>query len=160
MGGDDPMQEKQQFQILAVVLVVSYTALAAALYFVHTPHVRLGLGLLAVLPMLLSSVRLSVIEHALKYVQPHRYPRRFWRLRECVDDVLGEIRRLNRIAVDVQQGVRAQEEASEMMDEIEERLIGLIGDIRASAGEESPAPPEAVRAQSGPPMGQPLPGSA
>lgn len=132
------MSEKREFQLLTVVLVGSYSVLAGVLYFTNAPHTRLGLGLLAVLPMLLSTVRLGVVEHALKFVAPNRYPRRFWRLRECVDELLGEIRRLNRIAVDVRNGVRAQEEAGEMMDEIEERLVSLIGDIRATAGEVGP----------------------
>lgn len=133
------MHSKREMYALAAVLVTSYTALAFVLFFVNAPQVRAGVGLLLVLPLMLSGARMGLVEEAMKHLTPARYPRRFLRLRSHVEVLLGEIRRLNGIAVDARQGVRDQAEANTMMDAIERRLITLIAEIRASAGEPDPS---------------------
>jgi hypothetical protein len=51
--------------------------------------------------------------------------------------LLAEIRRLNWIAVDVERGFRTRDRALREMDAIEERLRGLIAEIRGTAGQMS-----------------------
>lgn len=149
------MQTKREMYALTMVLVSSYTALALVLYFVSAPPTRAVVGLLLIVPLMLSGARMGFVEEAMKHVNPARYPRRFLRLRSMVEKLLGEIRRLNAIAVDARQGVREQAEANEAMDAIEQRLVALIAEIRASAGEPDPSVIAMERGEDGAPKAPP-----
>ena len=132
------MQTRKLSYILAATVLAAIIAHGYLVYFVDVTQLRLSLAWLTLTPIVLGGARLGVAEHTLRLVNPARYPRRFVRLRGRVEELLGEIRRLNWIALDARRGVREQGEAVEMMDAIEERLIALIGEIRASAGVERP----------------------
>lgn len=133
------MRKPVQAFMLAIILVVAIVLDAVVLHFVADPVTRLTFGLLVLVPIVWAGSRLGVVELAWDLMHPPRYPRRFVRLRARVEELLGEIRRLNGIAVDAARGVREQHAALAIMDGIEERLRELIGEIRSAAGVEAEA---------------------
>ena len=132
------MQNQGQLYALTTVVIGAAVALGFIVYFVDPQHLRVGLAWLMLVPIVLGGARLGVAEHALRFLNPTRSARRFLPLRGHVEDLLEQIRRVNGVAVDARCGIRAQAEASEMMDSIEERLMALVGEIRTAAGVEGP----------------------
>ncbi len=60
--------------------------------------------------------------------------RRYHRLRGAVSVFIDEVKRLNWLAVDASRGLREETKVQGEMDAIEDRLHGLVGEIRAAAG--------------------------
>ena len=68
----------------------------------------------------------------------------FRELRSQVVLLLEQVRRLNWIAVDAERGFRNQDEATREMDDIEDKIRGIITDVRRAAGRPT-VEPEAER---------------
>lgn len=123
-------------------LVVAVIAWAAAVYLLRGPVARTAVGLLLLWPIMVMYNRLSGVDVSLprdRWVPSKRFhKRRFLRLRERVDRLLDEVRRLNRLAVDAERGFRSRDAAGKQMQAIEARMGELLDEIRESAGIEAP----------------------
>ncbi len=119
------------------ILSAAVIANAAVLYFLSDSILRLSLGLLLLGLIVCASARLGVVELLSRLPGDKVYKRRFVMLRSLVRQLLGEIRRLNWMAVDAARGFRSPEAAVREMDLIEQRLKELIHQIRSSAGRPS-----------------------
>lgn len=131
----------------SVVLIVALVADVLVLLFLEDPTARLSLGLLLLAPIVWASARVGVVE-LLTQTQPDQvHKRRFTRLRNQVQQLLDEIRRLNWMAVDAERGFRSRETAIREMDAIEVRLKELIEHIRETAGHMTPESEESPAAE-------------
>ncbi len=121
-----------------IILAVALIANILVLLLVGDPAARLALGLLLLAPIVWASARLGVVE-LLTESQPDRvHKRRFTQLRNQVQQLLDEIRRMNWMAVDAERGFRSRETAIKEMDAIEVRLREIIQHIRTTAGQMTP----------------------
>ena len=108
---------------------------AAVLYFVENPGQRLALGMALLLPIVWMIARTRVVEAISKLPIVIRR-RQYSEMRKHVVLFMDEVKRLNWMAVDADRGFRSQDEATNEMDAIEKRLLGLVSEIRATAGRE------------------------
>lgn len=131
------MQRQTQIFVLIGILVVAVSALAAVLFFGTTPILRLGIGLLLLVPILWAGNRLGIVEHATDLLNVARAPRRYDKLRSHVRTLLREIKRLNWTAVDAERGHSDPDATRREMDAIENRLKQIVGQLRSAAGEAS-----------------------
>jgi hypothetical protein len=121
---------------LEVILLIAFiVAEGAVLYYLEDPAARLSIGILLLAPMIWLSSRLGLADLASQSPSARIHKRRFTRLRGQVQQLLDEIRRLNWMAVDAERGFRSQDQALREMDLIEDRLKGLIQEIRSTAGQ-------------------------
>lgn len=120
-----------------IVLVAALIGEALVLYFAADPLLRLVVGLLLLAIIVWASARIGVADILSQSPPETIHKRRFGLLRAQVQQLLAEIRRLNWIAVDVERGFRTRDRALRDMDTIEERLRGLIAEIRSTAGQMS-----------------------
>jgi hypothetical protein len=99
------------------------------------PTRRLGLGLLLLAVAIFAAERLRVVELLAASMRGRsgEERRRHWKLRATFDRLLGEVRRLSGLAMDTERGFRDRDRALQEMDGIEQRLAGLIKEIRAIA---------------------------
>jgi hypothetical protein len=122
-----------------VLLGVLFAALlleGAVLYFMEDRTTRLyvGLGLFLLVGWMLASPQMEeVIREMPERIRQRKYPR----MRQQVQLLLAEVRRLNWMAVDGHRGFRNRDEAVAEMDAIEERMKDLVRNIRLEAGVES-----------------------
>ena len=133
--------------VLLGVLSITLLMEAAVLYFMEDQTVRLyvGLALFVLIGWMLSSAQVAeVIGDLPERIRPRRYPR----MRAQVMLLLAEVRRLNWLAVDGNRQFRNSAEVVSEMDAIEERMKGLVSEIRREAGvvshepDPGPAPDE------------------
>ena len=117
-----------------IALLAALTGEALVLYFAADPLLRLIVGLLLLAVIVWASARIGVVDILGQSPPDTIHKRRFGLLRAQVQQLLAEIRRLNWIAVDVERGFRTRDRALSEMDTIEERLRGLIAEIRGTAG--------------------------
>jgi len=117
-----------------IALLAALTGEALVLYFAADPLLRLIVGLLLLALIVWASARIGVVDILGQLPPDTIHKRRFGLLRAQVQQLLAEIRRLNWIAVDVERGFRTRDRALSEMDTIEERLRGLIAEIRGTAG--------------------------
>lgn len=120
-----------------IVLVAALIGEALVLYFAADPLLRLVVGLLLLAIIVWASARIGVADILSQSPPETIHKRRFGLLRAQVQQLLAEIRRLNWIAVDIERGFRTRDRALRDMDTIEERLRGLIAEIRSTAGQMS-----------------------
>jgi len=120
-----------------ITLLAAVTGEALVLYFGTDPLLRLIVGLLLLALIVWASARVGLVEILGQSPPETIHKRRFGLLRAQVQQLLAEIRRLNWIAVDVERGFRTRDRALHEMDTIEERLRGLIAEIRSTAGQTS-----------------------
>ena len=120
-----------------IVLVAALIGEALVLYFAADPLLRLIVGLLLLAIIVWASSRIGIVDILSQSPTETIHKRRFGLLRAQVQQLLAEIRRLNWIAVDVERGFRTRDRALREMDTIEERLRGLIAEIRSTAGQMS-----------------------
>lgn len=118
---------------LAVILVAAIIAQAAVSLYVHTPSIRLSLGLGLLVVTVWTSAELGIIERLTRRTS-HPLERRFVRLRRETERFLAEVRRMNWLAVDSERGFRDQAEAAREMDGIENRMTEAIQRLRQCAG--------------------------
>lgn len=122
---------------LAAALFAALIGEAVVLYTVATPDTRflVGMGIAAVV-VAVTSVLARALMGGIDEVAPASrfHTRRFIRLRSHVEQFLELVRRLHRIAVDADRGVRDRHSATQEMDAIEERLNRLVREIRDAAG--------------------------
>ena len=125
----------------AIVITIFGVALLLEGIILYVPQdriLRLSLGLLVLLLtiwLIVVLLRGVAVEEAPP--EPPLHQRRFFQLRGRVDQLLGEIRRLNWLVVDTERGVRERDAAMQELDAIEKRLHTLILQIRSAAGRES-----------------------
>jgi hypothetical protein len=74
--------------------------------------------------------------------------RKYGHLRASTDSLLGQVRQMNRIAVEGREGKLAQRHAQAELDRIAAKMRDLVDDIRKTAG--VPTPMEAARAREKP----------
>ncbi|MEP7380442.1 MAG: hypothetical protein ABI910_02080 [Gemmatimonadota bacterium] len=77
---------------------------------------------------------LSESDLALRYERAQAEKRRFHGLRRVTDDVLSHIRYLNKVATSMRAGLLDVEEAAAEIDETEQRLHAIVGQLRNFAG--------------------------
>jgi len=120
-----------------ILLLAAIAGEAFVLYFAADPLLRLIVGLLLLAVIVWASARIGLVDILSQSPPETIHKRRFGLLRTQVQQLLAEIRRLNWIAVDVERGFRTRDRALREMDAIEERLRGLIAEIRGTAGQTS-----------------------
>ena len=131
---------------------------AAILYFFTTPWVRLVLGLGLIVPIVIISSFLGLAE-VLSQVEAIPYRRRrFLALRAHVDRLLAEIKRLNWLVYDQNQGIRQQATINEDIEACRagvEQTLRKVLEVagRADDRAESPGDPPRV------PEGETAPGT-
>lgn len=117
------------------LLAVSLGALAAVIFGIEAPWTRTALALLAAAGagagMYGVRVPLMGIPGG-KGGKGGKERRRNLSLRSSIDELLGELRRMNRIAEDLQRGEMPAERATESLDEVEARVKDLVAEIRSS----------------------------
>ncbi len=122
---------------LAAALGVALAGEAAVLYSFANAETRLllGMGIVAVVVGVTAVLARVTMAQADEVAPASRFhTRRFIRLRSYVEQFLEQVRRLHRIAVDTERGVRDRVSAEEEMDVIEDRLSLLVQEIRSAAG--------------------------
>ncbi|NNF26916.1 MAG: hypothetical protein HKN73_06850 [Gemmatimonadetes bacterium] len=117
-----------------VVLVLAIVAEGYTLYAIPSASARLSLGILLLTPIVWAAGRIELVDYIETHVAVERPIRRFKRLRTQVVQFLGEVKRLNWLAVDLQRGSTDRARLLDEMDAIEERLNGLVSRIREEAG--------------------------
>lgn len=122
---------------LILLLVAAGTVLGVVLFGGTDPFQRLGLGILLLGPIIWASARLGVVERLTRAWGNKRYQRRFLKLRDQVDKLIVEVRRMNWAAFDHRRGLKTPEVAKQELDAIEARLVQIVGKIREAAGEMS-----------------------
>jgi hypothetical protein len=122
--------------LLAIALAVAVIGLGLALYFVDDPATRVGAGLLFLAVIIWVAGRLRVVEMVLDSVRIDSVEerRKHRNLRATVDLLIGDVRRLNGLAIDANRGFRDREAAMKEMESIETHMIDVIKQIRAKAG--------------------------
>lgn len=124
---------------LVALLATALVAEAVVLYAVTGPLPRFVLGMAIAVVAVVLTLSLARRGFGLEdEVAPGSrfHTRRFIRLRSYVEQFLEQVRHLHRLAVDADRGVRDRASADEEMDEIEQRLLTLVRDIRSAAGVE------------------------
>lgn len=117
-----------------VVLVVAILAEGYTLYAVQHPSARLSLGIFLLTPIIWAAARIELVDYVQTQITTERPLRRFNRLRTQVVQFIGEVKRLNWLAVDLQRGASEKARLVAEMDAIEERLNSLVRRIREEAG--------------------------
>ncbi len=123
-------------------LIVTVFLDGAILFSLSTPWMRLLLGMLLLVPIVLISSHLGLAEWFASLVATKGRPRRFPVLRTKVVALLEEIKRLNWLVVDLDRGIRSPETVTADIKMCEQRMEGLLSEIRRTAGQstvESPA---------------------
>jgi hypothetical protein len=104
---------------------------------VPEPAFRALLSVLAIVPLLYVTVRVALgSERQLAHER-----RRYMKLRETTDEFIMHVRNLNRITV-IAKGESPPDDAEKMIDDIIERMHGLVDRMRDAAGQESIVIPE------------------
>lgn len=78
--------------------------------------------------------QLSQAELGLRFQRAQADKRRFHGLRQITEDVLTNIRHLNKVATSMRAGLLDVEEAATEIDETEHRLHDMVGQLRHFAG--------------------------
>ncbi|UCC72232.1 MAG: hypothetical protein JSV86_17985 [Gemmatimonadota bacterium] len=97
---------------------------------VPEPAFRALLSVLAVVPLLYVSVRVALGSE--RQVAQER--RKYMKLRNVTDEFIMHVRNLNRITV-IAKGEDPPDDAEAMVDDIVERMHGLVERMRQAAGE-------------------------
>ncbi|MGH7545238.1 MAG: hypothetical protein ACREKI_03555 [Gemmatimonadota bacterium] len=116
---------------------LSLATLAVVSVAVTPSWLRLLLSLAAVLPGYAGALFLWHTPSARRKAASQT--RRFFALRSTTDRFLEEVRRLNALRVDVHTGQKSPREARPELVEIEQRMGGLIAEMREVAGQVTPA---------------------
>ena len=104
---------------------------------VPEPGFRALLSVLAIVPLLYVTVRVALgSERQLAHER-----RRYMKLRNVTDEFIMHVRNLNRITV-ISKGDSPPEDADSMIDDIIDRMHGLVDRMRDAAGQESIVIPE------------------
>ena len=122
------------------VLIVGVLLDAVVLYYPVDPTPRLIIGLLLIPIILWAALRLEVDGMLAPENRWASRGRVFRELRSQVVLLLEQVRRLNWIAVDAERGFRNPDDAMREMDEIEDEIREIIGDVRRAAGRPSVEP--------------------
>lgn len=119
------------------VAVGGVVALVFVSVAVPEPAFRALLSVLAIVPLLYVTVRVALgSERQLAHER-----RRYMKLRETTDEFIMHVRNLNRITV-IAKGESPPDDAGKMIDDIIERMHGLVDRMRDAAGQESIVIPE------------------
>jgi hypothetical protein len=119
------------------VAAAGVIALVVVAVVVEEPGFRALLSVLAIVPLLYVSVRVALGSE--RQVAHER--RKFVKLRNVTDEFIMHVRNLNRITV-IAKGEDAPEDAAGMVDDIIERMHGLVERMRDAAGQETVYAPE------------------
>ena len=123
--------------IITIIFAIALLLEGVILYVPEDQILRLHLGLLVLVVtvwLIVVLLRRVAVEEAPPEPPLHR--RRYFLLRARVNQLLGDIRRLNWVVVDAERGVREREVAMQDLDAIENRLHTLIVQMRSAAGRE------------------------
>ncbi|MGD2153929.1 MAG: hypothetical protein PVG79_11735 [Gemmatimonadales bacterium] len=104
---------------------------------VPEPAFRALLSVLAIVPLLYVTVRVALGSE--RQVAHER--RRYMKLRNVTDEFIMHVRNLNRITV-IAKGEEPPDDAEGMIDDIIERMHGLVDRMRDAAGQETIVIPE------------------
>jgi len=120
--------------LLNVVLFVSLAAEIFVLYVLTEPGVRVGLGVLPLIPIMWASSRLGIVDRFSRALYERKRTRRYVRLRARVDQLLEEIKRMNWVVVDMERGLCTEEAARGELEASRSRLRKLVDGLPEVAG--------------------------
>ena len=113
------------------VALLGLVALFVVSLRIEEPIQRAILSLASVLPLLYMTFQVTMV--AQKEAAHER--RKYIKLRAAADEFLMHVRNLNRLAI-ISKGDDAPDDADSMMEDVTERMHGLIDRLRDVAGEE------------------------
>ena len=111
---------------------------AAAMYVEIAPWLRVLVAALLLLPIIYGADGLGVAQMLNALPERRIRPRRFGVLRSEVKQLLDLVRRLNWLTVDLERGVRNEDDVKEEIAVAERRLEEILADIRSAAGQSTP----------------------
>jgi hypothetical protein len=133
--------------------------LDAVVIFVFTDAVlRVTLGLLFLLSIIWAADALGIADMISDLPRTKVRHRQYGALRSNVRVLLDVVRRMNWLAVDLERGIRSEDEVEEELDKAYTRMKGIVEEIRGVAGRASTDPevsaqPDLMLDPDGPPQG-------
>ncbi len=123
-----------------VMLVTAFLLDAVVIYVFTDPLARVTVGLLFLLPILWAADALGIADVISDLPRTRLRYRQYGALRSHVRLLLDVVRRLNWLAVDLERGIRSEDEVREEMNQAHDRLKGIVEGIRDTAGRASADP--------------------
>ena len=123
-----------------VVLVIALLLDAVVIYVFTDPLARVTVGLLFLLPILWAADALGIADVVSDLPATRIHRRQYGALRSQVRLLLDVVRRLNWLAVDLERGIRSEDDVREEMNQAYDRLKGIVVGIRDTAGRASAGP--------------------
>ncbi len=120
-----------------VVLVTAFLLDAVVIYVFTDPLARVTVGLLFFLPILWAADALGIADVISDLPATRIHHRQYGALRSHVRLLLDVVRRLNWLAVDLERGIRSEDEVREEMNQAHDRLKGIVEGIRDTVGPEA-----------------------
>ena len=124
--------------LLSGVLLGAVAAEAYVLYALPDPAVRIGLGLLPIVPIMWASSRLGIVDRFARALDERRRARRYVQLRSRTAQLLEEIKRMNWLVVDIQRGFRDEAAGEAELEAIQKRIWEIVEGLPDVAGKEGP----------------------
>jgi Mg2+/Co2+ transporter CorB len=123
-----------------VVLVTAFLLAAVVIYVFTDPLARVTVGLLFLLPILWATDALGIADTISDLPATRIRHRQYGALRSHVRLLLEVVRRLNWLTVDLERGIRSEDDVREEMNQAHDRLKGIVEGIRDTAGQASADP--------------------
>ena len=120
-----------------VVLVTALLLDAVVIYVFIDPLARVTVGLLFLLPILWAADALGIADLVSDLPATRMRHRQYGALRSHVRLLLDVVRRLNWLAVDLERGIRIEDEVRDEMNQAHDRLKGIVEGIRDTVGRAS-----------------------
>ena len=120
-----------------VVLVMALLLDAVVIYVFTDPLARVTVGLLFLLPILWAADALGIADVISDLPATRIHHRQYGALRSHVRLLLDVVRRLNWLAVDLERGIRSEDDVREEMNQAHDRLKEIVEGIRDTAGRAS-----------------------
>ena len=122
-------------KLLYTVVLVTASLLDAVVIYVFTePLARVTMGLLFLLPIIWAADALGIADMISDLPRTRLRHRQYGALRSHVRLLLDVVRRLNWLAVDLERGIRSEDDIREEMNQAHDRLKEIVEGIRDTAG--------------------------
>ncbi len=124
-----------------IVLLFALVLGAAAMYVEMNPWLRILVAALLLIPVIYGADGLGIPKLMNVLPDPAVRHRQFGVLRSQVMQLLDLVRRLNWLRVDLERGVRNEDDVRTEIVQAEQRLDEILAEIRSVAGQPSPQVP-------------------
>ena len=111
---------------------------AFVLYAIPDPAIRIGLGLVPIVPIMWASSRLGIVDRFARALDERRRARHYFRLRARVSQLLDDVRRMNWVVVDVHRGYRSEESGRLEVERLHARMKEIVETLPEVAGKTGP----------------------